>query len=88
MNVQWQRYKELELLPDSVSKSEIPLVHLLFPFIAIWRVLLNALSREHIYENRTEYLERCWVLSDSYLSHSTYRNTLHQLLVLMDLDPE
>ncbi|EKQ66934.1 hypothetical protein OsccyDRAFT_4747 [Leptolyngbyaceae cyanobacterium JSC-12] len=88
MNVQWQRYKELELISGSIAQAQPRSFHVLFPLIAIWRVLLSALSWEHFYEHRTDYLERCWALSDSSSSCSTHQSSLHQLLRLMDLEAE
>ncbi|WP_009633144.1 hypothetical protein [Synechocystis sp. PCC 7509] len=62
MNVQWQRYKELELVPDNISAPKRRFE--LFPLAAAWRSLVNALMWEHFYEHRTDYLERCWELNE------------------------
>jgi len=58
MNVQWQRYKELELVPDTISAPKRRFE--LFLLAAAWRSLVNALMWEHFYEQRTDHLERCW----------------------------
>ncbi|NJO39688.1 MAG: hypothetical protein HC769_05540 [Cyanobacteria bacterium CRU_2_1] len=84
MNIRWQRYKELELLPDSTS---VPKAHwLAFPLAMAWRTLLSALAWEHFYEKRIDYLERCWALDNSELSESNtdHTNTLQKLWMLMD----
>ena len=62
MNVQWQRYKELELIPDTISAPKRRFE--LFPLATAWRSLVNALMWEHFYEQRTDYLERCWELNE------------------------
>jgi len=83
LNTSWQRYKELELVPDSTfapqARFEIAL-----PFVFIWRSLLNALAREQFYEHRTEYLERCWALSCVEPS-APEAKPLQKLWLLMDL---
>ena len=63
MNVQWQQYKELELVPDTISAPKRRYFNL-FPLAAAWRSLVNALVWEHFYEQRTDYLERCWELNE------------------------
>ncbi len=63
MNVQWQRYKELELVPDHISAPKRRHFEL-FPLAMAWRSFVNALMWEHFYEQRTEYLERCWQLNE------------------------
>ena len=78
MNVQWQRYKELELVPDSISAPKGQGFQL-FPVAAAWRSLVNALMWEHFYEQRTDYLERCW---ENNLDKS--ESALQKLLRLMN----
>ena len=86
MNMQWQQYKELELVPDSAPepKSVTPLQFAILPIAYLWRSLLNALAREHLYEQRTEYFERCW--SADYTEPYTTRQAdqFKKLLTLMD----
>ncbi|NEQ27339.1 MAG: hypothetical protein F6K28_51715 [Microcoleus sp. SIO2G3] len=83
MNQQWQRYKELELIPDSAPAPQQVRFRLGLPLTAAWRSLLNALAREQFYEQRTEYLERCWMLSyeEPYAGES---KSLQKLWMLMD----
>ncbi len=83
MNVQWQRYKELELIPDIISAPKRRFE--LFPLATAWRSLVNALMWEHFYEQRTDYLERCWQLNEREIENSEVSLTLHKLWMLMDL---
>ena len=84
MNVQWQQYKELELIPDSISAPKRHRFKL-FPLDAAWRCLVNALMWEHLYEQRTDYLERCWQLNDcENLTHGGVSLALQELWMLMD----
>lgn len=77
MNVQWQRYKELELVPDTISAPKRRFE--LFFLAAAWRSLVNALMWEHFHEQRTDYLERCW---ENNLNKS--ESALQKLLRLMN----
>lgn len=79
---QWQRYKALELISDSapVPKRGFRLHR---PIELAWRSLLNALMWEHFYEQRTEYLERCWLLDDAAPDQGEAK-TLQKLWMLMD----
>lgn len=84
MNVQWQRYKELELVPDTISAPKRHRFEL-FPLVAAWRSLVNALMWEHFHEQRTEYLERCWQLNEQEnTGKSEVSLTLQKLWMLMD----
>ena len=86
MTRQWQRYRELELVPASApeprGRSLIQVA--IYPIDYVWRSLLNALAREHLYEQRTEYFERCW--SEDYAAPYTIKHMdqLKKLLALMD----
>jgi hypothetical protein len=79
----WQYYKTLELVPDSAPAPQAKLRSdiLLGGF---WRTLINLLVREHLCEQRTEYLERCWVLNfeDPYTASSA--DQLQKLWELMN----
>ncbi len=84
MNVQWQRYKDLELIPDTISAPKRHRFQLL-PLAVAWRTLVNALMWEHYYEKRTDYLERCWELNEpDKRANSEISLTLQQLWMLMD----
>lgn len=60
---QWQDYKELELIPDSAPAPKRSKFNITLPLVASWRSLLNALAREQVYAQSTEYLERCWAMN-------------------------
>jgi hypothetical protein len=83
MKNQWQHYKELELLPASAPQPRAthPIAS---PLSWSWRLLINALVREHLYEQRTEYLDRCWLLDyeNPYASEKTAQ--FQKLMELMN----
>lgn len=83
MNSQWQRYKALELIPESAPAPQTPRFDLTQPIALAWRSLLDALAREQFYEQRTEYLERCWMLNyeEPYAGEA---RSLQKLWKLMD----
>lgn len=83
MKIQWQRYKELELIPNSAPAPQASKLEIALPLVAIWRSLLNALAREQVYEQRTEYLERCWVLNYTE-PYTAEAKPLQKLWMLMD----
>ncbi len=58
MKTQWQRYKELELLPDEVAKPQIIHSPLVTYLDQRWRSLLNQQAGKLDYECQVEYLER------------------------------
>jgi hypothetical protein len=70
---QWQLYKELELIPDSIAeRSTKGLV--LIPLQLAWKVFIDALANELVYEQQIEYLERCLAhQSDRDLTKKTWR---------------
>lgn len=78
----WQNYKELELVPDRAPAPKAKL-HLA-PLVAAWRWLLNSLAREQVYEQRTDYLERCWETDYSEADISSSQTELSKLWKLMD----
>lgn len=80
--VQWQRYKELELIPNTIAAPRRRLG--LFPLAVAWRSFVNALMWEHFYEQRTDYLERCWQLNERETENTEVSLTLHKLWMLMD----
>ncbi len=86
MNRQWQHYRELELVPDSAPEPKVrtPLQLAAFPIAFLWRSLLNALAREHMYEQRTEYFERCWSADYAEPYTTNHNDQFKKLLTLMD----
>lgn len=79
---QWQIYKKLELIPDSIPEPSTKQGILTFPLQLAWKLLIDALAKELVYEQQVEYLERCLAQSQSeqYLT----QNTWHKLWSLMD----
>jgi hypothetical protein len=60
---QWNAYKQLEQIPDTVSN---PNRTKLTPGLNLfWRPLLSLLIDELVEEQRVEYLDRCWSLNES-----------------------
>lgn len=63
MKTQWQIYKELELLPDSIPQTGAANCLFALHLNKVWRVLSNTLSVKLPHdEQRVEYLERCLLL--------------------------
>lgn len=81
---QWQYYKELELIPDSAPAPKQGKSNIALPLATAWRSLLNALAREQVYAQSTEYLERCW--NTNYTEPYTDQPTkqLQKLWMLME----
>ena len=81
---QWQNYKELELIPDSAPAPKPSKLYITLPLVVSWRSLLNALAREQVYAQSTEYLERCWTMNyaEPYTAEPT--KLLQKLWMLMD----
>ena len=81
---QWHHYKELEQIPDSAPAPKPSNFNIALPIAAAWRVLLNALAREQVYEQRTDYLERCWAMNyyEPYTAESA--KSWQKLWLLMD----
>ena len=84
MKPQWHHYKELEQIPNSAPAPKLSKFNIALPFVAAWRTLLNALAREQVYEQRTEYLERCWAMNyyEPYTAESA--KPWQKLWLLMD----
>lgn len=82
LKTQWQIYKELERIPDSISAPKTNKLASIPPLRAAWRLLIDALAQELIYEQQVEYLERCWTIGQSELDNDT-NNTWHKLWTLM-----
>lgn len=84
MKTAWQTYQALELLPNSAPEPKNnPLVNTLL-LSHFWRSLMNALTQEHVYEQRRDYFERCWAIdyADPYTTKHT--DQLKKLLTLLD----
>ncbi len=84
MKSQWSDYQTLELVPESAPSPDPGKFIFLAPLSALWKGLVTALAWEHFYENRTDYLERCWQTdyAEPYAAKPTLR--LRQILRLLD----
>lgn len=82
--VNWQTYKELELIPNSAPSPQARSVDLTLPLVAAWRSLLNVLAREQVYGHCTEYLERCWSMNYAEPYTPGTSKPLQKLWMLMD----
>lgn len=79
---QWQLYKKLELIPNSVSQPRTKQTILAFPLQLAWKVLIDALANELVYEQQIDYLERCLAQNQTELCLT--ENTWHKLWSLME----
>lgn len=59
MKTQWQIYKELELIPDSVSAPSTHKLAFLLRWDQAYRSLLKPLSKKPSHEQQVDYLEGC-----------------------------
>ena len=82
-NDQWQAYKQLELIPDSVFNPAANASNFRFGLDRLWRSLISLLADELVdREQQVEYLERCWT---SNIGHEDFSaSALHQLWTLMN----
>jgi hypothetical protein len=65
MKTHWQIYKELELIPDSVSAPQSHKLAVLRRLGQVYRSLLEPPSQRPSHEQQLEYLERCLALDCS-----------------------
>ena len=81
---QWEKYKELELIPSSISEPQTDKQAFAFGLERVWKVLIVALTRELVYEQQVEYLQRCWNLNDFEPNIDKKSHTWQQLWILMN----
>ncbi len=79
---QWENYKELELLPHSIPEPQAHKQAFAFGLERVWKVLIVALTRELVYEQQVEYLQRCW--NCDRLGAESDNDTWQQLWTLMN----
>ncbi|MBW4473630.1 MAG: hypothetical protein KME45_25125 [Stenomitos rutilans HA7619-LM2] len=81
MKTQWQRYKELELLPEGAAEPQTIYSPLIAYLDQRWRSLLNRRAALLDYEYQVEYLERRLSLpcSQTIEKHSLLRKLWHWL---------
>ena len=82
-NAQWQTYKHLELIPDSVPNPDASVSAFTFGLNLAWRSLLSLLMDELVDEQQVEYIERCWALNESG-QRANPSSPLQRLWVLMN----
>jgi hypothetical protein len=82
MKTHWQRYKELEILPDFIPDPSIEAGTFMYPLREAWRILLNVLADELVYEQQIEFLERC--LAQDLLEFYTDKKSWKKFLKLID----
>jgi hypothetical protein len=83
-SVQWSVYKQLELIPDAVSRPANRTRYLTSVPSLLWRGLINLLIDELIKEQRAEYLDRCWSLNEFGEGDRSPAHPLQRLWVLMN----
>lgn len=81
---QWENYKELELIPHSTPEPQGDKQAFAFGLDWAWKVLIVALTRELVYEQQIEYLQRCWDLNDFEPNTDKKSHTWQQLWILMN----
>lgn len=83
-NYQWQTYKQLELIPDSVPNPYASGSAFTFGLSLAWRSLLSLLMDELVDEQQVEYIERCWTLNEFGQGDKSPSSPLQRLWVLMN----
>jgi hypothetical protein len=80
---QWEAYKKLELIPDSVANPQANTLSFTFGLNQAWRLLLTALMDELVDELQVDYLERCWALNDFESDDNASFQSLQRFWMLM-----
>ncbi|WNZ24931.1 hypothetical protein HJG54_20135 [Leptolyngbya sp. NK1-12] len=81
LDCQWQRYRQLELLPESVPN---PYLENTFGLGWLWRGFVKALVDELIEEQQVDYLNRCWSLDEFGEAEASPPHSLQRLWKLMN----
>ena len=82
-NKQWQTYKQLELISDSVPNPDVRASTFTSGLNFAWRSLLSLLMDELVDEQQVEYIERCWALNE-FGQKAKPSSPLQRLWVLMN----
>jgi hypothetical protein len=80
---QWEAYKQLELVPDTVDRPDSHRVPFKFGIDLVWRTLITLLVDELVTEQKADYLDRCWRSNDLDEGKRSPSQTLQRLLTLM-----
>jgi hypothetical protein len=76
----WEAYKQLELVPDTLARSESHRGGFKFGIDRVWRTFLGLLVDELVTEQQIDYLDRCWDANEKDRSPS---KTLQRFLTLI-----
>jgi hypothetical protein len=79
----WEAYKQMELLPDAVHRSNSHRVLSKFGIERAWRLTIALLLNELVTEQKADYLNRCWASKDLDGGNRSPFQTLQRLLTLM-----
>ena len=84
LKTQWQIYKELELIPTSVPEPQANKQTFALLVGGVWRMLIDTLARELVFEQQVEYLERCLAVNCSEPGTATRSNTWQKVWTLIN----
>ena len=84
MKTQWQVYKELELIPDSVVAPQANKLTSVLRLSQVWRALIDAVTKKLSHQQPIEYLERCLALNYSEFYTAKNSNTWHMLWTFLN----
>ncbi len=82
-NLQWDIYKNLEMIPVSAPNPSRRANHFSSVLNFGWRPLLGLLIDELVEDQRVEYLDRCWSLKEFEGDDNSQPSPLHQFFVLI-----
>lgn len=84
-DTQWQTYKKLELIPDSLNHTGLNRSEFTFGLGWVWKQFISSLIAEVEAEERVkEYLDRCWASSNLEDPIAPAPSSLAKLWALMD----
>lgn len=63
MNIQWQKYKELELIADSLAEPQTEKLKFAARLSQVWRSLASRSTQNLCYEQQVEHLEQCLAIN-------------------------
>ena len=84
MKHQWQTYKSLELLPDSIASPQPSHSIIVLQLSKIWRSLANGLNHHLVDEQQVHRLEECWKLDVNDCDRSIEPNIWHKVWVVLN----
>lgn len=63
MNIQWHIYRNLELIPDTVTEPQASNSAFVIRLTEGWRSLVNKIVDNFSLERQVDHLEKCWFLN-------------------------